>query len=101
MSLRKYLLAWLPRRSQPLVESGIYGLAAGLSAVAFEVAIYQVYATTLMRFAHWGAWDFAWASFAVIVGTSLLSGLLLSQVAPEAAGSGIPQLKLAFWKDFG
>ena len=35
------------------------------------------------------------------MGTSLISGLLLGYVAPEAAGSGIPQLKLAFWKDFG
>ena len=101
MNLRKYILGWLPRRSQPLVESGIYGLAAGLSAVAFEMAITQVYAATLMRFSHWGAWNFACASFAVIVGTSLLSGILLNRVAPEAAGSGIPQLKLAFWKDFG
>jgi CIC family chloride channel protein len=25
----------------------------------------------------------------------------VSQIAPEASGSGIPQLKLAFWKDFG
>jgi CIC family chloride channel protein len=101
MSLRQFLLGWLPRRSQPLVESGIYGLAAGLSAVAFEVAIYQVYSATLVRFAHWGVWNFAWASFCVIVGTSLVSGLLLSHFAPEAAGSGIPQMKLAFWKDFG
>src|SRR5271170_2118101 len=101
MTLRKFLLGWLPRRSQPLVESGIYGLAAGLSAVAFEVAISWVYASTLMRFSHWGAWNFAWASFGVIVGTSLISGFLLSGFAPDAAGSGIPQLKLAFWKDFG
>ncbi|MCE0523495.1 MAG: chloride channel protein [Methylacidiphilales bacterium] len=101
MSLRKYILGWLPRRSQPLVESGIYGLAAGLSAVAFEVAIYQVYSATLMRFSHWSGWNFAWASFCVIVGTSLVSGFLLIKFAPDAAGSGIPQLKLAFWKDFG
>src|SRR6201986_3007689 len=101
MNLRRFLLGWLPRRSQPLVESGIYGFAAGLSPVGFEIAIAQVYSATLVRFAHWGAWNFAWASFCVIVGTSLVSGLLLSRIAPEAAGSGIPQLKLAFWKDFG
>lgn len=101
MSLGKYLLGWLPRRSQPLVESGIYGLVAGLSTVAFMVTVNEVYSATLMRFAHWGALNFAWVSFCVIVGTSLISGILLSGVAPEAAGSGIPQLKLAFWKDFG
>ncbi len=101
MSLRQFLLRWVPRRGQPLVESGIYGLAGGLTGVAFEVAIYWVYTATLVRFSHWGAWNFAWASFGVIVGTSLVSGLLLSRLAPEAAGSGIPQLKWAFWKDFG
>jgi CIC family chloride channel protein len=101
MNVRKTLLGWLPRRSQPLVESGIYGLAAGLSAVAFEIAITLVYSMTIARFAHFGSWNFIWASFCVLVGTSLVSGLLLSAVAPDAAGSGLPQLKLAFWKDFG
>ena len=40
-------------------------------------------------------------SFAVIVTTSLLVGYLLTSFCREASGSGIPQLKLAFWKDFG
>ena len=31
----------------------------------------------------------------------MISGWLLTKFAPDAAGSGIPQLKLAFWKDFG
>jgi CIC family chloride channel protein len=36
-----------------------------------------------------------------MVGSSLIVGWLLSSFCPEAAGSGIPQLKVAFWKDFG
>jgi len=36
-----------------------------------------------------------------MLSTSLLVGWLLNRVCKEAAGSGIPQLKLAFWKDFG
>src|SRR5208283_5479888 len=40
-------------------------------------------------------------SFGVIVTTSLLVGYLLNTFCREASGSGIPQLKLAFWKDFG
>jgi CIC family chloride channel protein len=31
----------------------------------------------------------------------LIVGFLLTRFAPQASGSGIPQLKLAFWKDFG
>jgi CIC family chloride channel protein len=94
-------LARIPKRSRSLIESGIYGLAAGLAAVAFEVVINRIYSSTLVRFSHWGAFHFALASFCLIVGTSLASGFLLAQFAPEAAGSGIPPMKLAFWKDFG
>ena len=101
MIFRNRILTLFPVRSRPLIESGIYGLAAGLSAVAFEVAIYRLFSATLLRFATWNSWQFALASFFLVVGTALISGFLLSQFAPEAAGSGIPQLKLAFWKDFG
>jgi CIC family chloride channel protein len=40
-------------------------------------------------------------SFAVMIGTALIAGFLLSSFCPDAAGSGIPQAKAAFWKDFG
>ncbi|HUW41944.1 MAG TPA: chloride channel protein [Rectinemataceae bacterium] len=33
--------------------------------------------------------------------SSLAVGLLLNKLAPEAAGSGIPQLKAAYWKELG
>ena len=38
-------------------------------------------------------------SFGVIVTTSLLVGYLLNSYCRAASGSGIPQLKVAFWKD--
>ncbi|NBV24617.1 MAG: chloride channel protein, partial [Proteobacteria bacterium] len=31
----------------------------------------------------------------------MISGWLLHSVCTDAAGSGIPQLKTSFWKDFG
>lgn len=40
-------------------------------------------------------------SFGVIVGTAIIAGFILTYVSKEAAGSGIPQLKAAFWRDFG
>jgi CIC family chloride channel protein len=95
------VLAWLPRSSRPLVESGLYGLVAGLFAVGFEVSIALVFAATIMRFSHWSFGAFAGASFLIMTVTSLAAGYLLYQFAPEAAGSGIPQAKLDFWKDFG
>jgi CIC family chloride channel protein len=101
MAFLRRLLDRFPRRTRPLIESGIYGLVAGLAAVAFEMAIAWLYTATLTRFAHWTPLHFVLASFCVVVGTALVSGYLLERFAPEAAGSGIPQLKLAFWKDFG
>ncbi|MEI9865004.1 MAG: chloride channel protein [Limisphaerales bacterium] len=44
---------------------------------------------------------FLFGSLAILVGSSLAVGWLLNSFCKEAAGSGIPQLKLAFWKDFG
>jgi chloride channel protein, CIC family len=40
-------------------------------------------------------------SFAVMVFTALATGFLLNTFFKEGAGSGIPQVKAAFWKDFG
>jgi CIC family chloride channel protein len=95
------LLNQLPRRVRPLVEAGIYGLAAGLASVAFEVAINRLYHATLVPLAQGAPLRFVLLSFLVLVGTALAGGVILARLAPEAAGSGIPQLKLAVWKDFG
>ena len=84
-----------------LVESGVYGIAAGLSGIAFEISVYRFYSGTLVRFAHWSSFHFVIASFLLVTGTSLASGIIVAKFAPETAGSGIPQLKLAFWKDSG
>jgi CIC family chloride channel protein len=46
-------------------------------------------------------WQFAIISLAVVLSTSLLAGWLLTRFCADAAGSGIPQMKVAFWKDFG
>ena len=91
----------LPRNGRPILLTTLYGLCAGLAAVIFEVGINQVYAQTYLRFAKWSHAGFMAGSFVMIVVTSLIAGFLLSRFCPEAAGSGIPQLKLAFWKDFG
>ena len=94
-------LQTLPRNGRPILLTTLYGLTAGLAAVIFEVGINQVYAATFVRFSRLPIAGFMAVTFAVIVVTSLIAGLLLSRFCPEAAGSGIPQLKLAFWKDFG
>lgn len=72
-----------------------------MAAVAFQLAIKCVYNFTLLELSHRSLRTFLVGSCVVIIGTAFVSGYLLSSFCPEAAGSGIPQLKLAFWKDFG
>ena len=61
----------------------------------------KLFQATYQRLAAQSHNQFLVGSFLLIVGTSLAVGLLLTVLAPAASGSGIPQLKLAFWKDFG
>ena len=90
-----------PSRGRPIFLTCTYGLVAGLAAVAFQIAMNSLYRATFVQLSHEATTVFVIGSFMVIVSTSLIVGYLLTKFAPEASGSGIPQLKLAFWKDFG
>jgi CIC family chloride channel protein len=91
----------LPGQGRPIFLTCIYGLGAGLAAVAFQLGMNALYSQTIVRFSHASRNTFLLGSLLVLVSTSLAVGYLLNSFAPEASGSGIPQLKLAFWKDFG
>ncbi len=95
------LLQRLPARVRPVVVTVILGLAAGLSAVLFHFAIHFLYLHGLEELTHRSTAVFLTGSFFLLAGTSAIAGWLLTRFCPEAAGSGIPQVKLAFWRDFG
>jgi len=95
------LLLRLPARVRPVVLTLILGLAAGLAAVLFHLTIHLIYSQGLERLSHQSLRNFLIGSFLIVAVTSGLSGWLLTRYCIDAAGSGIPQLKLAFWKDFG
>ena len=76
-------------------------MVASLAAVAFQLAINWIYIHCLRNFAAGSFAHFAAISLALIVFASLIAGWLLYSFCPEAAGSGIPQVKLAYWKEFG
>lgn len=95
------LLRKLPAQAQTIVVTCSYALLAGVAAVAFQLSISLLYNRGLVRLSHGSKGVFLAGSFAVVMLTSLAVGWLLNSFCPEAAGSGIPQLKLAFWKDFG
>ena len=91
----------LPKQTRAIVQTCVYGLAGGAAAVLFQWGMNWLYLHGLVALSHKSMTEFLAGSFALIVLSSLMVGWLLSSFCPEAAGSGIPQLKLAFWKDFG
>jgi CIC family chloride channel protein len=98
------LVAWLarlPEQSRGILKTVLFGTAAGFIAVAFHLAIHASHTAGLVRLATLDLPTFLWSSFLLVMGTSLLSGWLLNTFCAEAAGSGVPQLKAAFWKNFG
>jgi CIC family chloride channel protein len=91
----------LTPRSREIGLTVIYGLAAGGAAAAFQLAMNALYRGSLVRFSHASRPVFLLGSFFTIMVSALAAGFLLDSVCREASGSGIPQLKLAFWKEFG
>ncbi len=83
------------------MQTCVYGLGAGVATVAFQLGMNWLYRLGLVGLSHQSIGVFLAGSFAVMVVSSLLAGWLMNSLCREAAGSGIPQLKLAFWKDFG
>ncbi|NNM68079.1 MAG: chloride channel protein, partial [Spirochaetales bacterium] len=91
----------LPESTILLVQSSVYALAAALTAVLFLTLTNLLFRATFGNFVHLALPWFLFWSFVTIMGTSVLVGFLIDKVSPEAVGSGIPQLKAAYWKDLG
>lgn len=90
-----------PENTRSIVLTCIYGLGAGASAVVFLKLMNALYASTYLSLARRPISHFLAGSFLAITISSLIVGFLLNKFSREAAGSGIPQLKKAFWKDLG
>ena len=100
-SLMRRFLEKIPERIRLPTLTAIYGVASGLIAVAFMLSVNKLFGLVWHKLASLNTLDFVLASFAVITLSSGASGLLMTKVRPDAAGSGIPQLKAAYWKDLG
>ncbi|HTX72443.1 MAG TPA: chloride channel protein [Rectinemataceae bacterium] len=91
----------LSENSRAIVQTGITSLAAALSSVAFLLLTNLLFKVTFMTFAGHSRLFFVIASLVTVLATSTAVGLLLNVFSPEAAGSGIPQVKAAYWKELG
>jgi CIC family chloride channel protein len=96
--------SWLTAKQRlvPTERQRLFGLTiaiggvCGLAAVAFHIAIDQVSALTIDR--AMAAAGHAWIGWTLAVPAAggLVAGLVLSHVVPNARGSGIPQVKIAY-----
>jgi chloride channel protein, CIC family len=83
---------WQPRRGLAIAEASVIGIVAALSAVLLKqgsgwLGTWRVHTTQIFP---------AWISLPAIgITLGFLSGWLVQRLAPEAAGSGIPQVKAA------
>jgi len=100
MNLPEWMRARFTDGQRFMILCTVAGVLCGLAAVAFHLAIHGLF-HTLWHFA-----THAGPLFPVIIGVApalagLIVGVILSRIAPNAAGSGIPQTKAAFYNDFG
>ena len=91
----------MPDRLRLPLLTAIYGIIGGLVAVAFMESIHWLFDGGWAWLTALSPARFLVASFIVIVTSSLAAGVLMSSICPSAAGSGIPQLKTAYWNDMG
>jgi len=81
---------------RPLAATALIGLTSGLLAVAFAASADWIKTTFLFSHAHGSLGQFALVAFALMIGGALVAGWLMHRFAPDAAGSGIPQVKVAY-----
>ncbi len=91
----------LPENTRSIINSVLYAVTAAGSAVAFLWLTNLLFRATIERLAAGSVLLFVLGSLGVISVTSIGAGVLMSMVSPESAGSGVPQLKAAYWKDLG
>ena len=94
-------LRQIPETTRGLLNALLYAVVAAGSAVAFLWLTNLLFRVTIARLATGSLLVFVLGSLGVITITSLAAGVLMNRVSPDTAGSGVPQLKAAYWKDLG
>lgn len=95
-ALRLFLRLVPSERQRVFILTLLLGVLCGLAAVAFHLSIRVTEAQLIGR--AMTARGHAWVWWTLLIPTlgGLLSGVLLQYVVPDARGSGIPQVKVAY-----
>ncbi|OUL36759.1 chloride channel protein [Nostoc sp. T09] len=87
---QRFRSLWQPRRGLAIAEASVIGLVAALSAVFLKVGsgwlgTWRVHSASILP---------AWLALPLVgMSFGFLAGWLVQRFAPEASGSGIPQVK--------
>ena len=101
MKLSPASLGRIPENTRGILNTVFYAATAAGSAVAFLWLTNLLFHVTIERLASGSLLLFILGSLGVVGVTSLAAGVLMNRVSPDSAGSGVPQLKAAYWKDLG
>ncbi len=72
------LIQRVPKRGRAVVTTCLYGLAAGVAAVVFQLGMNVLYRAGLVRLSGQSKPVFVMGSFMIVVGSSLVVGWLLN-----------------------
>ncbi len=84
------------KNSVQVAGTAVIGLAAGLAAVFFHHAMLWVSDVMVTAPSRWSGGQFAVFVLAAMAVGAFITGLLMRYFAPDAPGSGIPQVKVAY-----
>jgi len=79
--------------------TAIIGVSAGLAAVLFHHTMVALAGWLVTAPSQWGGWKFGLFVLTSMVLAAAFTGWLMSMFAPDAPGSGIPQVKVAYHKN--
>lgn len=95
-ALRLFLRVLPTERQRVFALTIVIGVLCGLAAVAFHLAIRATESRLVERAMHASGHSWVWWTILTPMLGGLLSGVLLQYIFPDARGSGIPQVKVAY-----
>ncbi len=101
MKLSREELRRIPENTRGILNTLLYAAGAAGAAVAFLWLTNLLFRVTIQRLAGGSVLQFVVGSLLVVSFTSTAAGFLMHRVSPRSAGSGVPELKAAYWKDLG
>lgn len=89
-------MSYLKEQLLSVLLTALIGLSAGLAAVAFQHSASWLFQSGIVALSGYSFWTFATVSPLLMTTGALLTGYLMTRFAPDAPGSGIPQVKTAY-----